>query len=117
MKYVLIKGQTARIVSTVYTDEGLTVANLTGALVRFMVKKNPADPDGSALLTKNIGTGVTVISAAEGTLECALTASETNGLSYPSVYFEILVKLSNGTYIRSGIEELIFTKNLIQTLN
>lgn len=117
MKYVLLKGQTSKIQSTVYTDNGLSSANLTGASIQYMFKKNPSDLDSVALLTKNIGSGVTIISASDGTVECLLTAADTNTMSYPSIFFEILVKLSNGNYIRSGIEEIVFTKTLIQTLN
>lgn len=117
MKHYLIKGQSATIQSTVYTDDGNQKANLTSATITFMLKANPTDLDSQALLTKNVGTGVTIINPTEGICSILLTASDTNTLSYQSLYFEILVKLSTGAYIRTGIEELILNKNLIKTLN
>lgn len=117
MKYFLTKGQTAKIESVVFTDDGLTAANLTGSAIRFMMKKNPADPDSAAVLTKNIGTGVIITNATAGICQVTLTAADTNSLSYLSLYFEILVKLSDGTYIRTGMHEIVFNKTIIQTLN
>lgn len=117
MKYFVTKGQTAKIESTVFTDDGLTAANLTGASIQFMLKKNPADPDSQALLTKNVGSGITITNATAGICTVTLSAADTNGLSYLSLYFEILVKLTDGTYIRTGMHEIVLNKTLINILN
>lgn len=117
MKYFVTKGQTAKIESTVFTDDGLTLANLTNASIQFMLKKNPSDPDSQALLTKNVGSGVTITNPTGGICQVTLTAADTNGLSFMSLYFEILVKLTDGTYIRTGMHEIVLNKTLINTLN
>lgn len=117
MKYFLNKGQTAKIESVVFTDDGLTTANLTSASIQFMVKKNPADPDSQAVLTKSVGSGVVITNPTAGICQTTITASDTNNLSYLSLYFEILVKLSDGTYIRTGMHELVLNKTLITILN
>ena len=117
MKYFVNKGQTAKIESVVFTDDGLTTANLNGSSIRFMLKKNPADPDSQALLTKNIGSGIDITNATGGICQVTLTAADTNNLSYLSLYFEILVKLADGTYIRTGMHEIVLNKTLINNLN
>jgi hypothetical protein len=117
MKYTITKGQTTILESVVYTNNGLATADLTSSSVSFMVKKNVADLDAEALITKTIGSGVTITDAVNGVLQVTLTASDTNDLSYQSLFFEILVKLSNGTYIRTGTEEIVLVRNLIKTLN
>jgi hypothetical protein len=116
MKYTITKGQTTILESVVYTNNGLATANLTSASVSFMVKKNVADLDAEALITKSVGSGIVITDAVNGVLQITLNASDTNDLSYQSLFFEILVKLSNGTYIRTGMEELIINRNLIKTL-
>jgi hypothetical protein len=116
MTFEIIKGKTFRIQSVVYTDEGITPANLAGATAKFLVKKNVADPDSSALINKTIGQGITIISESEGLLETLITATDTNNLSYKVLYFELVVKLANGNIIRNGIDEFVIEKNIVNTL-
>ena len=114
----VIKGNTAKITSTFYLDDAKTqVANLTGATVRCMIKRHVNDPDSAAIVTKNVGSGVTLTLPALGICETLLSAGDTNGLSDSKVYLEIVAKLSDGiTYIRSGVEELVLRQNIAKVL-
>jgi hypothetical protein len=116
-KTTITKGTSLTIQSTVYTDNLVTKANLTGATVTALFKKRFDDTDANALLTKSVGTGVTLSDPTVGRCDVALLASETNDLSYGSIFFEILVKLASGQYIRSGIEEIVLEQNVVKTLN
>jgi hypothetical protein len=118
MKAEVVKGSTVKIESTVYSDIDLNLAvSITGSTITVLVKKSPNDLDAVALLTKTIGTGVTIIDGPAGRFDTLLAASELNDLSYSSIYFESLCKLSTGEHIRSGIEEIVIRPNLIKTLN
>ena len=89
MKLEIVKGATARIRATVYTDDGITLANLTGATLTAIFKKNARDLDADALFTNTPA----VVSAGDGTTETTVTAAQTNDLSYPVLYFELVGKL------------------------
>lgn len=118
MKFFIKKGTSFRMTSVVYTDsENLIPANLTGATITAMLKKNLLDNDTKALFSKSIGTGVTVLSEPDGTLETEILATDTNNISYQVVFFEVLVKLANGNYIRSDTEEIVLEKNIVNVLN
>lgn len=112
----LVRGTSAVIQSTVYIDECKTVADLTGANIVVMFKKNHNDKDTEALYTKTIGTGVVVVDAINGRFDTQLLASETNGLSLSYLYFEAQVKLASGQYIRTGVEQIVLVDNLIKQL-
>ena len=112
MRYAIIKGATARLRATVYTDDGVTAANIAGASITIIFKKNARDLDSAALFSIT----PTVLSAGDGTIEGELTAAQTNDLSYPVLYFEIIAKLSGGSFIRSGEQELRLCTNVLKVL-
>lgn len=60
--------------------------NLTGYTVRFMVKVNRADANGSAVITKNWGSGCNVWDAATGRIVVELTGADTN-LDWRVLYY------------------------------
>lgn len=113
----IVKGSTIRINSVVYSDNGITVASIVGATITAMFKKSHTDLDSAAVLVKTVGSGVTITDGVNGACETLLAAADTNGLSYTRLYFELLVKLSNGEHIRSGITELELEPNVVKTLN
>lgn len=118
MKTEVVKGSTVAIQSTVYADIDNTIpADITGADITVLVKKLASDPDSATLITKVVGGGVTITSGPEGLCETILSALDMNNLSYNSVFYEILVNLATGVYIRSGVEEIVLKPNLIKTLN
>lgn len=116
-KQTIVKGQTLRIKSTVYSDDGVTPANITAALITTMIKKSYKDIDANAVLTKTQAAGVTITSGVNGTCETLFTAAETLTFQSGSLFYEILVKLASGEHIRSGAVEFIVDNNLIKALN
>ena len=112
MKLEIVKGATARIRATVYTDDGITVANLTGATLTAIFKKNARDLDADALFT----VVPAILNAGDGTIEGTIAASQTNDLSYPVLYFELVAKLSDGSFIRSGVVEMALVPIALKTL-
>jgi hypothetical protein len=61
------------------TDQAGAPLDLTGA--GALIYKLGKTPTGSALVTKGLGAGVTVVSAAGGTLEIALSAADLEPLN------------------------------------
>lgn len=92
-------------------------ADLTGASIKTMVKRNVNDADAAAILTKQVGSGIAIIApATNGESETTITAAETNVITYDVVYVETVVKLSNGEFIRSGVDRLEIKGNVLKTL-
>lgn len=113
----IIAGRDVIINATVYTDlDNLIAANLTGAAVRVQFKFRPKDRDDKAVLTLNIGSGVTVISPTAGTVQIKLSAVQAALFTEPLIYFEVVSKLADSTYISSGVEAIEVKENLIKTL-
>jgi hypothetical protein len=113
----IIKGSSIKISGTAYLDQDETqVADLTGATIEFIVKRRVDDADGSALFTKTIGSGVTVVSAVAGTYTITISPSDTNSLLDRVIYRETVIKLSGGGVIRNGRNELNLYENLKSAL-
>jgi hypothetical protein len=113
----MIKGSSIQIIGTVYRDLAQTeVANLTGASITFVIKNDPRDTDAQALVTKTIGAGVTIVDAVNGSYSVDLTAANTNGLSYSKLSYETVVKLSDNTYIRTGVKTIELGDNVLKNL-
>lgn len=111
----IIKASTSKIIFTVLNFDSIP-AILTGSSITCLIKKDRNDPDIQALLTKTLLDGVSIISATDGKGEVLLSSTDTN-LSFQKIYFEILVKLSTGTHIRSGVQEIAIQPNVIKVLN
>jgi hypothetical protein len=109
----LVKGSSAKFVSTVYLDDNGTLANVAGATIKLQIKKRDTDTDAQALLLK---TG-SITSAALSTMEVPITAAESLALgSYNEVVYEIIVKLADGSFIRSGVKKLQLLPQVLKTL-
>lgn len=78
--------------SLAVTQSG-AVYNLTGASIRFTAKWNYTDADGSAVFTRTIGSGITIVSAPNGTATITFSAANTSSLpAYPvSLYYDVQV--------------------------
>jgi hypothetical protein len=112
----MIKGASFQITATVYQDQNRTAAQpLTGGSVTVVFKKSANDTDAQALFTKTVGSGVTLTDAGNGVFTCDVLASDTNGLSYQTIYWEAVVKVGS-TIIRNGIKELTIEGNVLKTL-
>ena len=107
----VVRGRTLIIESTVYAYRPL-VANLAGATVQTMFKINARDADVDALYDKT----ATITDALGGVCQTVLSAAETLTLTQDKVFVEVVAKLSDGTFIGSGITELEVEGNVLKTL-
>lgn len=64
----------------VYQKDGSTPQNITGWSISWMLKRKPTDADAAALITKTVGSGITVLSAAQGEISVAIADTDTDGL-------------------------------------
>lgn len=118
MKIEIVKGTTLPINSVVYSDINNTVvADITAADITVLFKKNADDPDSAALFTKVVSGGVTITDGPAGKCTTLVSALDTLALSYPKLFFEVLVNLSTGAYIRSGVDEIVLKPNVVKNLN
>jgi hypothetical protein len=109
----LVKGSSAKFVGTVYLDNAKTIlASLIGATVKLYVKARATDTDANALFTVN----GSVTSTQLATYEAAITAANTNSLQYNKIFGEVVIKLNDGTFIRTGVVEIALDENVMKTL-
>lgn len=107
----VVRGRTLIVESTVFIDRP-TVADLTGATIKAMFKASQRDADGDAIFVKD----ATITDAAAGLCRSVLSAAETLTITQNKIYFEVVAKLADGTFISGGIEELEVSGNLLKTL-
>ncbi len=116
----MIKGESVYIPFTVYRDQAKTqIANLTDATIYCTAKKRTEDLDTEKLFEKSIGSGVTVVSAVDGTAQIEIAPSDTNGYTVKQFYFEVIVKLSASQanqVIRTGSAVMSLLNNTRKTL-
>lgn len=110
----VIKGETLNIKSKVYLDvDQRLLANCTGSTSTMMVKAREGDSDASAIITK----AGSISDGPNGEISFSFSAAETLALpSYHKVVFEIVVKLADGTFIRTGVDDLYLLSNVLKTL-
>jgi len=76
-------------------DSSGTGINITGASLKMTI----ARPDGTALHTLTVGSGITVTSASTGAFSAVLTKAQTGALSGPAIY-DLIIEYSGGTVQR-----------------
>lgn len=115
---IAIRGNTLQIRSKCWLDKDSSIiADLAGATFTSILKRNPRDKDSDAILTKTLGAGVTVVAPASGGIFLTVfTAAETNVLVQNKIYFEGVVKLADGSFLRTGIQEINIEGNVLSTL-
>lgn len=112
----LIKGATAELRATAYAIwTGLvttsTPANVTGATIKGIFKARENDADASALFSVN----GTIVDAVNGVVAVAISRADTVALSHGRIWYEIVVKLQDGTtYIRTGAKEMVLLPNVLK---
>jgi hypothetical protein len=105
----IVRGQTVNIKSTVYLDQDNNLlADLTGAELKGILKADPRESDLNALA---VITGSIYL---PGMAVFNIQAVQTNNINQNIVYFESIVKLANGSVIRSGITSLTITGNVLK---
>jgi hypothetical protein len=67
-----------RVETFTVTDAAGAVVNITGMTIRLMVKRTHS---GSVLITKSVGSGVTITDGAGGVLTVTFAATETDDLA------------------------------------
>ena len=107
----VVRGSSVKIDSTIYIDEGITIANLTLANIVFIAKQRSLDSDTNALFTKTIGSGIVVVSESAGTITTYLTPQDTN-YTNDLIFWELVVTLSDGTVIRNGVNKFRLVGNV-----
>lgn len=109
----IVKGSDCKFHGIAYMDDAKTIlANLVAAQVKLFVKAREKDTDAQALFTV---AGI-VTSTSESTFEATMPASITNSINYSKVVAEIVIKLADGSFIRSGVQELTLDQNVGKTL-
>ena len=116
----VIKGSSVAVGGVVYTNwtgdsSSSTLATpgqMTAATINLYVKQRETDSDANAVFTKS----GTVLDINAATVQASVLASDTNILSYQNLVFELVVKLSDGTYHRSGVQPLNLKPNVGKTL-
>lgn len=77
-------GETATYRATVTTlnpGAQATPVNLSGKQLYWIVKINEKDDDSSAVITKSVGSGITISNAAQGLADIDLYVADTENLS------------------------------------
>ena len=108
----MIKGSSFKVIANVYLDRSRSLANVAGSTVQLIVKKSFNDSDALALFSVN---GV-VSDASTGEVQAGLTATQTNTIKYPMIYWEIVVKLLDGSVIRSGVSKEPVESNVLKAI-
>ena len=81
--------------------------DLSGATIKFTLKKSPADPATETLLSKSVGSGITVVDSAAGSITIDFVPADTNDLdAMLPLTFDIEVT-SGGK--KSTVERGVFT--------
>ncbi len=90
MSYLTIVRSDDETLDILVTDEDTGAAvDLTSADITWMAKRRRNDADVDALITKAIGSGVTVTSAVGGVAEVAIAAADTDAITPGAYYWEL----------------------------
>jgi len=119
-----VKIQNAFIINAPILDEnGAVVTDLaTATNIYYMIKKKQTDPDGSALVTKINGGGITVDSPVVGTLKIQVDSPDTANIKPGTYYHAIQIVYSSANKQEVYLEEngassdtITFTQDTIQS--
>lgn len=102
--FAMHRGDSRRITFTV-VDEADVAVDVTGAAMTWVLARSDDDepsstpaPRGAALVTKAIGTGITLTNAVAGEGEVVVDEVDTTGLKAPDDYYhELQVELGGET--------------------
>lgn len=76
--------------------------NITGAAITFALSKQDAastspKPSGTALVTKTVGSGITIVNGPNGRADVVLAPADTAALKAGAYYYEVQVVISGST--------------------
>lgn len=97
-------------------DDGVTPVNITGATLRFMIKRLVSDLDAAALIDKVPTTNVT--DAPLGKCSTSITATEANNLpNNVPLFCEAMAVFPGGEVVRTETQGFTLVNNLIKALS
>ena len=94
-----------RVLELTITDEADAVVNLTGAAITWALSKRNASevlPKGTAILTKTVGSGITITDAANGRADVAIDPADTADLK-GEYYHEVQLVLTDTSTVLYGL--------------
>jgi len=90
----IMRGDSLSMKVRVSTDEGAYL-NMVGASVDMTVKKELSDDDLDAVISKSVGSGITLLESANGYFEVVLTGDDTKDLDDGVYYYDVQVTLDS----------------------
>jgi len=110
MNFRLEKGSRRTYVVEVYADSAKY--DLSGCRLKYMVKKNPEDPDTEALITKisDYTDQINIVAAVEGKAEIYITSDDTKVLEITTYNWGLALETADKQYylnIASGTLQII----------
>ena len=92
-------GEDKLIRDTIYQEDGVTVENITGWSIEFRLEKHSRET--SSLVTKSVGSGVTITDGPNGVFEVQLDAADTLGLKARKYNYQIWRTDTNENHVLS----------------
>jgi hypothetical protein len=88
-------GEDKILTFTVRQSDEVTPQDITGWAISWMLKRDASDVDASAIITKEVGTGVVLTTPASGV--CTVTLEDTDTATLPSrLYYHELKRTDDG---------------------
>jgi len=111
----MVRGRSYTFECQVTSENGAPVS-LVGAVIKGTAKVSPNDPDNEALITKDYTNGVTITDSVNGKFTVLYFGSDTNLIKVNKLYIEYVVKLSDGSFLTTGILTEKLEGNVLKTL-
>lgn len=100
-------------VSIAFTDHTGSALSISGATVKFMMKSREGDADGSALVSKQTGSGITITDGAGGLAEVTISATELDSITDKTVYCEAMA-INGSQVVRTDTYTFVVKTNIIK---
>lgn len=91
--FVIWAGATFRNRLTLYTDEGVTLRNLTGYTASLIIRD---EPQGTPLLTLTTVDNSILLGGVNGTIELVITASATAAITWTTGVYDLTITAPTG---------------------
>lgn len=89
LKLTCWQGATFRTRLTVYTDDGVTLRNLTGYTAEMIIREEPKNP--TVLMTLSSGLGTIVLGGTAGTIDLLISAADTAALTWQVGHYDLTI--------------------------
>jgi hypothetical protein len=105
----LFRKNTKTLNVTVLNAAG-TAVNLTGAAIKWWLSKNPHSSGDDVLILKEIGEGISIVSAVAGTIEIVLGSADTD--LPPGLYYHEL-KIFSGSSETTSMRGIVYMRSAL----